>query len=143
LLPDARPVQLKQRRVHPRHAAKLRAFLDDHVRRGLILHSTSQFSTPLAIVNKPNGDIRPVFDYRLLNAVTFRDVHPMPTVDECIDVFQNCVIYTAIDLSSAFHNVPVHPNDRHRTAFATLGQLYEWNVLPMGLSNAPPLFSAF
>ncbi|CAF4090146.1 unnamed protein product, partial [Rotaria magnacalcarata] len=41
---------------------------------------------------------------------------------------------------SEFWQFPINPQDRFKTAFITTFGLYEWNVLPQGLRNAPPNF---
>ena len=46
-----------------------------------------------------------------------------------------------MDLASGYYQVELHPDDRHKTAFTTGTELYEFNVMPMGLSNSPSTFS--
>ena len=48
--------------------------------------------------------------------------------------------YVKFDIDSAFHLVPVRQQDRHKTAFVSSLGLFEWNVMPFGLKNAPATF---
>ena len=48
-----------------------------------------------------------------------------------------------IDLKSAYHNVPIRPKDRHKTAFITKSGCYVFNYMPFGLKSAPTTFMRF
>ena len=48
--------------------------------------------------------------------------------------------FTKLDLKAGFWQLPISEKDRFKTAFLTNFGLYEWNVLPQGLRNAPPSF---
>jgi hypothetical protein len=45
--------------------------------------------------------------------------------------------FVKLDLSKAYHQVSIHPLDRHFLAFMANGTIYQFNVLPFGLSSAP------
>ena len=46
-------------------------------------------------------------------------------------------------LKSAYHNVPIRPEDRHKTAFITKSGCYKFNCIPFGLKSAPATFMRF
>ena len=47
-----------------------------------------------------------------------------------------------VDVMQAYHNVPVHPEDRHLLAVRWKDELFIDKVLPFGLRSAPLIFTA-
>ena len=45
-----------------------------------------------------------------------------------------------MDVQSGYWQVEVDPKDRDKTSFCTRSGLYQFNVLPFGLTNAPATF---
>jgi hypothetical protein len=89
---------------------------------------------------KKNGKRRFCVDYRKLNAVTKRDNYPLPRIDELFDSLGGSKWFSSLDLASGYWQVEVEPEDREKTAFITKHGVYEFRVMPFGLSNAPGTF---
>ena len=83
-------------------------------------------------------------DYRKLNEVTVKDAYPLPRIGQTIDALQEAGVFSSLDLASGYWQIPVAPEDRHKTAFCTPdGGLYECLKMPFGLTNAPPTFQRY
>lgn len=82
-----------------------------------------------------------VIDYRRLNEKTAEDKYPLPRMDEILDNLGRCKYFTTLDLAQGFHQIPVAPESRERTAFTVPGGHYEYNRMPFGLKNDRPHFS--
>ena len=79
-------------------------------------------------------------DFRNLNAQTVKDAFPLPRVDECFARLGNAKLFTALDMASAFWQIPFCPGDEYKTAFACELGLFQLKVMAYGLCNAPPTF---
>jgi len=67
----------------------------------------------------------------------------MKEINQCIgDIgHANLTICTTLDLTSGFWQMPLHPDDNHKTEFTSVGKgQYEWITSPMGLLGWPASF---
>ena len=127
----------RQYRMPPEAKAALRTYIDYMAEKGLMSKSVSPFASPVFLVPKKTGGFRFICDLRALNKITIRHRGPTPLLTEVRDNLTHATVFTLLDLKSAFHQLPIYPPDRFKTAFMADGQLWEYNVSAMGLCNSP------
>lgn len=115
--------------------------INDHLEAGRIRPSESSFASPAFLIPKADPTALPrwVNDYRQLNANTVTDSHPLPRVDDILNDCAKGRVWSTIDMTNAFFQTRMHPDDAHLTAVNTPLGLYEWLVMPMGLKNSPSI----
>ena len=141
----ARPYRKTPYRLSPNQKEALEAELGEFYEKGWITPSTSEWATVPFVVPKKEGRWRVVIDYRDLNAITEIDAYPLPRIDELLQRLAVSSIFSKVDLKSGFHQIPVDRDSVPYTAFRTSTPikghtLFEWGVMPMGLSTAPGTF---
>lgn len=139
-LTDDRPFRLPYRRVPPAHYQKLRQVLSEMEEQGIIRKSVSEYASPLVLVWKRDGSLRICTDFRWLNARTIKDAHPLPHQSDCLVALGGNTLFSTMDLTSGFYNIPMAEEDKKYTAFATPVGLHEYNRMPQGLCNSPASF---
>ena len=107
---------------------------------GIIERTNSPWSSPLHMVPKPDGSWRPCGDYRQLNTKTVPDHYPMPHINDMTSRLHGCTVFTKLDLTKAYYQVPMAPEDKKKTCICTPFGSFVFNVMPFGLLNAGATF---
>ncbi len=142
-LKDKLPIYRKQFRIPEAHQHALHKQIDEWVKIGIIEPCWSRYNSPIFIVPKKDGSFRFVLDYRALNENSLDDRYNMKDVGECIGEIGRAGshIFSTMDLTSGFWQLPLDRASRPLTAFTCPGKgQFQYNVLSMGLKGGPGSF---
>ena len=93
------------------------------------------------VVVKGKDKWRICIDYsQLVNRYIELDAFPLPRIDDLINDLSKYRYFSKFDLRSAYHQIPLHPNDMKLTAFEANGRLLHFKRIPFGLTNAGGAF---
>ena len=139
---DASPVYYKARplpfSIKPKVLEELERLEKDKVIRPV---EHSDWATPIVPVLKSNGDIRICGDYKLtVNKYAKPDCYPLPLIEELFSKLSGGVIFTKLDHSHAYQQLPLDEDSQMLTTINTPKGLYVYNRLPFGVSAAPGIF---
>lgn len=131
------PIYCRARRVPLRDQQIMEEYVQDMLKDGVISPSESPYRSSVVIVDKKDGKKRFCINYCKLNDVTIKNRYPLPRVDDLLDHTSGSKFFCVLDMSSAYWQVPLAPEDKWKTAFSTPSGHYHFNVMPFGLCNAP------
>lgn len=134
------PINSKPYHYSPHHKTGIEKQVQELLQARLIAHSHSPFASPVLLVNKKDDSLRFCVDYRKLNDITIKNRFPMPIIEEILDELARAKFFTKLDMRSGYHQVRMHPEDEHKTAFKTHQGHYQFKVMHFGLTNAPATF---
>ncbi|GBN24003.1 Transposon Tf2-8 polyprotein [Araneus ventricosus] len=114
------PMVAKPRRLAPDRLKIAKSEFQNMMHLGHLRPSKSNYASPLHMVPKKGTlDWRPVGDYRALNSQTLKDKYPIPCIADFTAELHGSKIFSRIDLIKAYHQIPIHSEDIHKTAICT------------------------
>ena len=126
------PVFAKPRRLDESKLASAKKYFKEMEELGIVRRSNSPWASPLHVVPKANGELRPCGDYRRLNQATVDDRYPLPHIHSFNAHLKSAKIFSKIDLTKGYHQIPMAEEDVPKTAIVTPFGLYEFLRMPFG-----------
>lgn len=140
-LTENRYIKEKPRFFPPDEAAEIDRQCRDLLERNMIRYSTSPYGFNIVLNKKPDGTKRMTINYKKLNKITKPIAAPMHNAEVIMKLLPSGKYYSKIDLKGAFWQIRMDEESVEKTAFYGNGILYEWLVLPFGLTGSPATFA--
>ena len=140
VLPGTGPISKRPYIMPAKDLEEIKKQIKELLDRGYIRPSSSPWGSPVLLVEKKDGSLRMVVDYRGLNEVTIKNKYPLPMINDLFDQLQGAKVFSTIDLRSGYHQLKIQEQDIPKTTFTTRYGLYEYTVMSFGLTNAPAYF---
>jgi hypothetical protein len=137
---DAKPVKQHPRRVPLAYASEEKKAIEDLLQKGVIRPSTSPWASPIVLVKKKSGAVRPCVDYRRVNALVKPIGFPIPRVQDCLDSVAGSALFSSFDLTSGYFQIPLKEDDIPKSAFVCKFGHFEMTRMPFGLNNSSSTF---
>ena len=140
---DVKPIATKSRFFNKDD----RAFIPDQISsllaKGLIKRSDSPWRAQVMIARDElqRHQKRMCIDYsQTVNLFTELGAYPLPRIEDMVNKLSQYKVFSTFDLKSAYHQIRLRECETKFTAFEALGDLYEFIVLPFGVTNGVPSF---
>ena len=137
---DARPVRRGPRRLAPAGLRTVQTCIKEMLEGGQIEPSDIPWASPMVLVTKKDGSTRFCVDYRRLNSLTLKDAYALPRIDDSLRLLGNQPWFSTVDLAIGYWQVAMSTDAKRKAAFVTHDGLYQFQVMPFGLCNAPATF---
>ena len=134
------PTFARFRRLPPDRLAAVKKVFQELEELGICQKASSPWSSPLHVVVKKDGSLRPCGDYRRLNMVTEPDHYPLPNMADITSFLHGSKIFSTLDLLKGYYQVPMNPEDVPKTAITTPFGTFTFNFSCFGLRNAGATF---
>lgn len=122
---------------------ELKTSLERWIHQGYWCISKSPMASPILFIERKNGKYQMCVDYHAVNNMTIKNWHPLPQTNKLINKLKGAKHFTKIDLQNGYNLIWIREGDKWKTAFRTKYGLFEWLVMPFGLTYALSAFQYF
>ena len=114
----------------------LRKYLQENIPTGKVRRSCSAAAAPSLFVCKKDGSLRLCVDYRARNRLTMANKYPLQLISEILDKTRGGKWFIRLDLKNGYNLIRIAAGEEWKTAFHNKEGLFEYTVIPFGLTNA-------
>ena len=101
----------------------------------------SEWAAPIVPIMKRDGSMRLCGDYEVtVNRVLTPDNYPLPRIEDIFAALQGGKLFSKLDLSQAYQQLPLDSDSKKFTTINTHKGLFQFEHLPFGISTAPSIF---
>jgi len=140
LLPDKSMRKTLIYRLTPPEKVALEKYVTDSLQQGSLHRSEAPDACSFFFIDKKDGKLHPVQDYRPLNDITRKNMVPIPLIPELVDKLLGAQFFTKLDVRWEYNNIRIQEGDEWKATFKTPLGLFEPTVMTFGLCNAPATF---
>ena len=120
ILPHARPVKHKLRRLHPRWSLQVKEEIQKQLGVGFLsVVEYPEWLANVVHVSKKDGEARVCVDFRDLNKAIPKDDFPLPHIDMLVDSTTGHPMLSFMDGISGYNQILMAPEDMEKTSFIT------------------------
>jgi hypothetical protein len=80
-------------------------FLQEQEAKGYIHLSISPYASPFFFIQKKDGKLQPVQDYRHIKNITISNQYPLPLITELLTDLSGVTIFTKLDVKDRYNNI--------------------------------------
>jgi hypothetical protein len=80
-------------------------FLQEQEAKGYIRPSISPYASPFFFIQKKDGKLRPVQDYRRINDIMISNQYPLPLISDLLTDLSGVLIFTKLDVRDGYNNI--------------------------------------
>ena len=136
----AEPVKQPPRRVPMAYAADETKAIEDLVAKGVVRESTSPWASPIVLVKKMDGGVRPCVDYRKVNELVKHHGFPLPRIQDYLNAVAGSQLFSTFDITSGYCQIPPKEEEIPKSVFVCKYGHFEMTRMPFGLNNAASTF---
>ena len=137
---DCKPIACRSRQYSNEELKYIDEEIERLLKADIIEPPRSPWRAQVLVVNR--GDkMRLVINYSTtINRFTNLDAYPLPRIEALVNKIASDKHYSAIDLRSAYHQIPLKEKERIYTSFEACERLYQYKRLPFGVKNGVSAF---
>jgi hypothetical protein len=139
---EARLIKQRPYILNPIYKKKVKDEIDKMLEAKIIEPmEESEWISPMVFQEKKQVDVIICIDLRKLNDACLHDPFHTLFMDEVLDNIGGHKVYSFTNRFSGYHQIKIEQEDKYKTTFPTEWGSYQYTVMPLGLKNAPTIFS--